>query len=197
MAWCTLLHELRKHAGFVGVLPGRFHQGEHAIAHGPSVPYRNDLLLLNAATLIVDLVRDLLPCIEDGEVLHAVTAQFREGRHGFGSGTTLAHDQLARSDEQLLVFKNVLQETCAVDRHRQSPRLLVELRHQMRSLQGQPGYRGKTLLAQTCNTLIHAILPPMLRYRRLQTPAGYFPWFHRRRLQFGQLIRSSEPPVLV
>ena len=112
----ALLHEFGEDARFVSGFPFVRHFGKEQLAHGASLPERNDLVAIQLARFGADRKRNLLARIEDVQVLQAVAAQFGIGGRGFGRGAFLADDQFIRADEDRFVFQQILKRQRAAQR---------------------------------------------------------------------------------
>ena len=162
-----LLHELREHAGLVGLQPGRGHGLENAVPHAPPTPVRDHLLLVRLDALAVDVVAGLGPAVQDAEVLDAVAGQFGISRHDLGPRTPLADNQLVVAQPDRLVAAQVHEGPGAHYRHG-IPALvgLVEVRHQHGPLVRQFALGIEARLAQTSCTLCHTAIHLSLRSGR-------------------------------
>jgi hypothetical protein len=155
-----LLHELREDPRVVGVPPLLRELGEHAVAERAAPPVRDDQLLLDAKSLLVDGVARLLAAVERPEVVDAVTRQLREGRRRLGGRSALAHDQLVRADEDRLVLAEVAERQGPHHRDGVTALVLaVELREEARPLHGDRGGGIEALLSKTLDAIVHAHPP--------------------------------------
>ena len=143
----ALLHELGEDAGLVGVLPGGLHFREDAVAHAVALPVGNDLLLLDAARLVVHAVGDLLAGVQDFEVGQRVAADFGVGGGALRPRSTLPDDELFRPDIDGPMLQHVGQRTGAQHGRRERPGVAVEFRDQGGAFQGEPRLGSQAGLA--------------------------------------------------
>jgi hypothetical protein len=145
----ALLHELREDARVVGRLPVVPHRAEEPLAHRAAAPVRGDLPLVDAARLGAHREGDLLPGIQEVEILQAVAAQLRIRRRRLGRRPLLADDQLPRADPHRLVFHQVPEGPGAqYGRRRRAFVPAIERRDQLGPLGGDGGVRIQAVLAQ-------------------------------------------------
>ncbi len=153
----ALLHELGEHARLVGRAPAVGHVGEHAVAHGPAAPVRDDLRLVRGDRLRVRAVARLLALVQRAQVLHRMAGQLGEGGHHFGRGPALAHDHLVRADPDRLLLAEIAEAERPQHRHRMPALVLpVEPRHPKRTLRRHRGLRLEAPLHQPRHSLVHA-----------------------------------------
>ena len=100
----ALLHEFRKDSCFIRILPLWGHFLENHLAHRAPTPVRDHLFLLRSAHFVIYFIRDLLAFIEDFEVVHRVATNLRKCRRTLWARATLAHDQFAVTDPNILAL---------------------------------------------------------------------------------------------
>ena len=109
----ALLHELRKHAGVVGLFPLFGNMAENALTLGLALPVGDDITLIGIYVLLGDVVLLKLAGVQHVKVLHAVASELREGGNGLGLGAALPHYKFVRADIDGLFGANLIEVLCA------------------------------------------------------------------------------------
>ena len=109
----ALLHELRKHAGVIGLFPLFGNMAENTLTLGLALPVRNNLPLVGVDILLGDVVLLKLAGVQHVKVLNGMTGKFRERRNGLGLRAALPHYKFVRADIDGLFGANLIEVLCA------------------------------------------------------------------------------------
>ncbi len=98
MSGCSLFLEFGEETCIIGIQPFRCHQAHYPVAVALAFPERYDLLFINLLYLIIDLERDLFPCIKYLKILQRMEAYLGVGRSLLWGRSSLPDDQFSIPD---------------------------------------------------------------------------------------------------
>ena len=100
-----------------------------------ALPEWDDSFFINPSGNFIRFVGNFQARMQDLKVFHRMQADFRVGRHSFGRWSSLPNDQLTFIDTDMLVFKDIFECQCALNRNRDALRFTrhVKSREQQRT----------------------------------------------------------------